>query len=260
MHSLTRSRSSALFMVMIWLAGTQVSGACGRPLSDPAPGQEDVAAGDAPSSEATNSVAPVRLDGVDVSKFQGEIDWQAVKASGVVFAFARALEGVTVHDATFAANWRAMKEAGILRGAYDFYVAGDSPAEQVKTFTSLVSLEPGDLVPMVDIEAGSIGRSAPVDLIAGFHQYLDLMTTHYGAKPIIYTDSSFWNEHMDDSFGDYPLWIAEYGVESPNLPTGWSTWVLWQHSATGQVPGIVGDVDLDVFNGGLDDLASYQIP
>lgn len=209
---------------------------------------------------ATEAVTRTRLHGVDVSKFQGEIDWQAVKASGIVFAFARALEGETIHDSSFTTNWQGMKEAGVVRGAYDFYVAGDAPTKQVEVFAGLVTLEPGDLVPMVDIEGGSLGASAPPDLIADFHQYLELMESHYGVKPIIYTDPSFWNEQMDDSFGDYPLWVAEYGVDSPTPPKGWDAWALWQHSDSGSVPGIEGAVDLDLFDGGLEELARYRIP
>ncbi len=217
-------------------------------------------AGESPSTEAPAAAAPSRLSGIDVSEFQGEIDWQAVKDSGVVFAFARALEGETIVDSRFSANWQGMKAAGVARGAYDFYVAADPPEAQVKTFTGLVTLEPGDLVPMVDIEQGSLGDSAPPDLVADFHRYLELMEQHYGVKPIIYTDPDFWNEHMDDSFGAYPLWVADYGVESPTVPRGWEDWVLWQHSESGTVPGIDGAVDLDVFNGDLEDLARYRIP
>ncbi len=210
-------------------------------------------------SAATEPAA--RLDGIDVSEFQGDIDWQAAKAAGVVFAFARALEGDTIHDSQFAANWQGMKEAGVVRGAYDFYIADDSPETQVEEFTALVTLEPGDLVPMVDIESASLTESAPANLVSDFHRYLDLMEAHYGVKPIIYTDPDFWNENLDDSFGEYPLWVADYdGEDTPTLPEGWDDWVLWQHTDLGSVPGIDGDVDLDVFKGGLGDLARYRIP
>lgn len=212
------------------------------------------------SAAEPRPAATARLDGIDVSMFQGEIDWQAVKASGVVFAYARALEGVTIHDSRFAANWRGMEAAGVTRGAYAFYVADDPAQAQAEFFASLVALEPGDLVPMVDIEQGSIGSAAPADLVTRFHTYLELVESHYGVKPIIYTDPNFWNEHMDGSFGDYPLWVADYGVASPTLPVGWSDWVIWQHSESGSVPGIDGAVDLDLFRGGLDELDQYRVP
>lgn len=222
----------------------------------PAPGTAVLSA-----TEGDASAPAARLHGIDVSEFQGEIDWQAVQASGVTFAYARALEGETIHDSRFAANWSGMKEAGVVRGAYDFYVAHDPPEAQVATFISLVTLEPGDLVPMVDIEKGSLGgKPAPADLVPNFHRYLELLAAHYKVTPFIYTDPAFWNENLDDSFGGYPLWVADYGVDSPSLPRGWERWVIWQHSESGAVQGIAGAVDLDVFNGDLQDLARYRIP
>jgi len=202
------------------------------------------------------------LSGIDVSKFQGAIDWQSVKSSGITFAFARALEGETVHDSEFAANWHGMHEAGLIRGAYDFYVVEDSPESQAKIFSDLVSLKPGDLVPMVDIEQGSItskNGSVPANMVSNLHQYLTLLEAHFGIKPIIYTNARFWNTYMDDSFSDYPLWLAEYGVKAPALPNGWNSWKFWQYSDSGDVPGINGAVDLDTFNGNLADLEQFRI-
>lgn len=247
--------ASIVLCVLLFLSGA----ACGQSASE---------TGSSPTVEPTEKQEPERLPGIDVSQFQGEIDWQAVKAGGIGFAFARALEGETIVDSRFAANWQGMREAGVVRGAYDFYVASDPPAAQVEIFTGLVTLEPGDLAPMVDIEQGSISSrgssgsssSAPPGLISDFHTYLELLEKHYGIKPIIYTDPSFWKEYMDGSFGDYPLWVAEYGVDAPTPPHGWSSWILWQHSESGSVPGIDGAVDLDVFNGGLEELARYRIP
>lgn len=211
-----------------------------------------------PAAEET--VQGARLHGVDVSQFQGEIDWQAVRESGVVFAFARALEGETLVDSRFAANWQGMKEAGVVRGAYAFYVADDPPAAQAAAFTRLVTLEPGDLAPMVDIEHASLLRgSPPAGLVADLHTYLELLEAHYGVKPILYTDPDFWNEHMDGSFGAYPLWVADYDADGPALPDGWDRWTLWQHTDGGSVPGIDGEVDLDLFNGSVRELTRYRL-
>jgi lysozyme len=217
----------ARFRESVWSAGAVVVAAVAITLIVAGCSGAEVWDGSAdPEQSAPSAPEPsetARLNGIDVSEFQGEIDWQAVKASGVVFAFARALEGETIIDSRFADSWEDMKEAGIVRGAYDFYVADDSVESQVENFTALVTLEPGDLVPMVDIETASLGgQPATADLVSDFHQYLDLMEAHYGVKPIIYTDPDFWNENLDDSFGDYALWVAVYDVDSPTLPDGWS--------------------------------------
>ena len=212
-------------------------------------------------TESGTSTPAETLSGIDVSEFQSRIDWQAVKASGVTFAFARALYGESIHDPEFVNNWQGMKEAGVIRGAYDFYIVEESPASQVQDFSDIVSLESEDLAPMVDIEEASITASdgtAPANIVSNFHEYLILMEAHYGIKPIIYTNPSFWNEYMDDSFGDYPLWIAEYGVKAPTVPNGWDNWTIWQHSESGSIDGIKGSVDLDVFNGNLERLGHYR--
>src|ERR1044072_4305833 len=78
---------------------------------------------------------------------------------------------------------------------------------------------------------------------------------------MIYTMASFWNAHLDNQFGDYPLWVAHYDVQSPTIPQGWSNWEFWQHSQSGSVSGVTGSVDLDWFNGSLADLMAFlQVP
>ena len=194
------------------------------------------------------------LKGIDVSHYQGDVDWSAVKNDGVVFAYTKAAEGETGADSEFAENWAAMKSAGIIRGAYDFYRVGDSPDKQLQNFTAKVNLEQGDLPPMVDIETVNGAIETVQSLSSELHKYLEALESHYGLKPIIYTSNGFWNKYLDASFSAYPLWIAEYGVQSPREPNGWGSWVFWQYSQNGTVNGIDGSVDLDYFNGTLDDL------
>lgn len=200
------------------------------------------------------------VEGIDVSHYQGRIDWARVKAAGKDFAFAKAAQGNTTGDSAFAENWPAMKAAGILRGAYDFYVAGDDPKTQAKNFTSRIKLEPGDLPPMVDIETESPGAESDSQLIRDLHEFIGILSDKYGVMPFIYTGPSFWNAHFDGSFSDCPLWVAEYGVSKPKPVTGWKYWTIWQYSQSGAVDGIGGAVDLDYFNGSLDQLRKFVIP
>lgn len=199
------------------------------------------------------------VNGIDVSHYQGDIDWTQVKASGVVFAYAKAVQGDDGLDPDFARNWSGMKDAGLLRGAYDFFVVGDDPATQAQDYIGKVMLDPGDLPPMVDIETESAGVESDPGQIADLHSYLETLTAHYGVTPIIYTSPGFWNSYFDDSFSDYPLWVAEYGVSAPKEVTGWTVWTIWQHSQSGSVPGISGAVDLDYFNGALSQLEKFTL-
>lgn len=196
-----------------------------------------------------------QLSGIDVSKWQGSINWQSVQEAGIAFAFARATYGSSVKDSYFDANWPAMKEAGIIRGAYHFFLATGDPAQQAEFFISTVgSLAPGDLPPVIDVESGS-GTSS--NLVANVQTWLNLVEQGLGRKPIIYTAPSYWNANLTSAFGDYPLWVAEYGVSSPKAVNGWSNWTFWQHSSTGSVNGVNGGVDLDYFNGTAEALAAF---
>ena len=194
-----------------------------------------------------------QLTGIDVSKWQGTVNWQGVKQAGNVFAFARATYGSTEVDDRFSTNWQGMKAAGLVRGAYHFFVTADDPTAQANLFIKTVgSLEPGDLPPVLDVESASGTNST---IVADVQQWLDLVEQGLGRKPIIYTAPSFWNENFKGGFGSYPLWVGEYEVSSPKPVNGWSTWTFWQYSQTGSVAGI-SPVDLDYFNGSPADLAA----
>lgn len=189
------------------------------------------------------------LNGIDVSHYDGTVNWPAVKAGGISFAFAKASEGETVTDSEFATNWAAMLTAAVPRGAYHFYTTSDDPVAQARHFIATVGAIAGtDLPPMVDIEsfAGNYGTAT---LAVNLQSWLDTVEQAFGRTPIIYTGSAFWNEYMTNQFSKYPLWIAEYDVTAPTLPIGWSNWTFWQNSESGTVGGVACSVDTDIFDG-----------
>lgn len=194
-----------------------------------------------------------QVQGIDVSDHQGTVDWNAVRQAGQIFAFVKATDGITWTDPEFATNWSGAKAAGLLRGAYHFYETNDDPADQANNFLSAVQLEPGDLPPVVDIETTKSGQSA-AQIVKDLQTWLDLVEQATGRVPIIYTNPSYWDSLGTSAFGRYPLWVAEYGVSSPKLPSGWTSWTFWQFSESGTVAGISGSVDLDVFSGSLAEL------
>lgn len=198
--------------------------------------------------------------GIDVSHYQGDVNWNSVKAAGVSFAFAKATEGTTYVDSQFNTNWQGMKAAGLLRGAYHFFQAGNDAAAQAENFIKTVgALEAIDLPPVLDIE--SAGSATNSQIITGVQTWLDAVNQGLGRNPMIYTNASFWNSHLNNQFGDYPLWIANYDVASPKIPTGWTRWDFWQYSQTGNVQGVSGSVDTDWYNGTYADLLTFlQVP
>ncbi len=127
-----------------------------------------------------------------------------------------------------------------------FYETDDDPSAQLENFTSVVTLQPGDLPPVVDIE--KLHDNDQSDLTENIQIYLDGLESHYGVKPIIYSGLNFSNKYMT-RFGDYPLWLAEYQADEPESPEGWSDWTFWQWSQSGKVNGIKGHIDADRYNG-----------
>ena len=204
-------------------------------------------------STQSTQVAAYPVQGIDVSDHQGSVDWKAVKQAGKVFAFLKATDGITWTDPDFAANWNGARAAGLLCGAYHFYETDDDPTAQAQNFLRAVQLGPGDLPPVVDIEKLAAGGSAG-QAVKDLQTWLDAVETATGRTPLIYTSHGFWTSLGTSAFGRYPLWIAAYGTQSPTLPAGWSAWTFWQFSESGQVTGVTGPVDLDVFSGSLADL------
>jgi lysozyme len=194
-----------------------------------------------------------QVQGIDVSHAQQTVDWNEVKQAGKVFVFIKATDGITYTDPLFAANWSGVKAAGLLRGAYHFYETNDDPTAQAENFLSAVKLEPGDLPPVVDIERTKGGESAG-QIVQDLQTWLDVVEQATGRVPVIYTGPGYWDSLGTSAFGRYPLWVAEYGVQSPRLPAGWTRWTFWQSSESGTATGVGGPVDLDVFNGTLAEL------
>ena len=171
-------------------------------------------------------------------------------AEGYRFVYVKATEGVDAADPMFEHHWTSLKELEIPRGAYHFYVTEDDPAQQAEFFLSRIAGDPGDLVPVVDIEL--IGHGTSGSLAPRLRRFLDIVEQRTGLKPAIYTSPNFWDEHLDDSFGDHPLWVAEYGVEEPQIPAGWSDYTLWQYSGGATVQGVDNDADLSRLHPELD--------
>lgn len=213
----------------------------GRPLdTDPGAGAP------APLPSAPTTPAPAAGPGphlgIDVSHHSGVVDWHTVANEGYAFAVVKASEGVDTPDPRFEENWRGAAEAGLIRGAYHFYVTEDDPRAQADLFLSTAELGAGDLAPVVDIELIGHGTQQP-ELPEELRRFLEILETQTGVTPILYTPPDFWDAHFHESFRRYPLWVAEYGVEAPKLPEGWTGWVLWQFEGDADVPGVEKGAD-----------------
>ena len=199
-----------------------------------------------------------RLSGIDVSHYQGVVDWPKVKAAGVSFAFAKATEGLRTVDPQFAANWEQMKEAGVVRGAYHFFHPDEDAMGQATRFLSVVTPGSGDLPPVLDVEIAE--GVEPAALAGDVRVWLDAVEKAVGAAPILYSGKAFVTADLPSGFARYPLWLAEYTDAEPSAPGEWERWTFWQHSQSGRVDGVSGDVDLDIFAGSAGDWNDLLLP
>ena len=206
--------------------------------------------------EKTPLLAGYSVHGIDVSAYQGRIDWPTVARNRVRFAFIKASEGATLRDPRFARNWREARAAGVLRGAYHYFQPNRDGQLQADLFARTVPLAPGDLPPVLDVEAANFHDVAV--LRREVARWLRLIEAHYGVRPILYSNHSFYPRHLAGHFDDYPLWLAHYEVERPSLPR--SKWIIWQHSDEAYVPGIRGVVDFNVFQGNFEALQALRVP
>jgi lysozyme len=195
------------------------------------------------------------LQGVDVSVYQGQVDWAQVRDAGVAFAFARVSDGTGFPDMEFASNWPAMKAAGVVRGAYQFFRPGEDPVAQANLFTSMLAaaggMAPGDLPPVMDLEVTDNATDATIQ--SHMQTWFSAMQSATGATPMLYLSPSFAS-HAGTAFFGHGLWVANWDVPCPTVPAGWSTWAFWQKSDKGTLPGVPSAVDLDEFNGTAADL------
>jgi lysozyme len=185
---------------------------------------------------------PDYLPGIDVSHYQGAVDWAAVAASGIRFAFVKATDGVEDIDPRFAHNWAGARDAGIVRGAYHFFRPSLDAREQAAHFRRVVVMDDLALPPALDVEVTD--GLEPTALQAGIRTWLENVQAAYGCTPIVYTDPSFWRERVAADFSAYPLWLACYAAE-PEIPASWPAWTFWQHTDAGNVSTVAGRVDLN---------------
>jgi len=193
--------------------------------------------------------------GVDVSYHNGTINWSQVKNAGYEFAFVRISDGTGFHDPQFATNYAGAKAAGLVRGIYQFFRPTQNVAAQADmVIAAFGTRQPGDLPPVIDVEAD--GGLAPSTVAARVRTWVDRVKAATGVDPIVYTGKFFWRDEVGGptSFANNPLWIAAYTTLCPDLTAPWDAWAFWQFTDTGSVPGITGGIDVDRFNGSLDEL------
>lgn len=199
--------------------------------------------------------------GIDVSKWQPTVNWFTVYAAGASFAYCKATQG-TFKDPLFTSHWKGIKAAGLLRGAYHWFLPGLSLVAQADAvFAAVGVLGEGDLPVAIDIERDGKGpdgvQDTPDDIRAtDLHaeELANLIRERTQKKPLVYS-YSYYLDDRNIEVAKCPLWIADYRSGPPTLPPGWSTWSFHQYAGdSGRHPGVSGPCDLNRFRGTLPEL------
>jgi len=201
------------------------------------------------------------VHGIDVSRWQGRIDWASVRAAGTQFAFIKATEGGDHVDPRFSENWYGAARAGVPRGAYHFMYWCRPAHEQAAWFRRNVPNDPTALPPVLDLEWNGHSRTCPRKVpretaLEAIRLILREMEAHAGKRPIIYTDITFHRDVLEGELHDYPHWVRSVAAEPHERYAG-RQWTMWQYTTTGRVPGISGDVDRNAFYGTASDWAKF---
>lgn len=203
------------------------------------------------------------VHGVDVSHYQGTIDWETLSRQNLDFAVIKATEGSTHIDDRFVENWQAAEQTHLYLGAYHFFSFDSEGDKQANSFIETVGNLDGKLAPVVDVEYYGNKRSNPperAEVVQNLRALLDTLEQHYQTKPIIYTTFTVYNDYIRDDFEDYPLWVRS--VYCPPAFLFGNRWSFWQYMDTAMLDGYTGDqkyIDMNVFRGTMEELEELVI-
>lgn len=193
---------------------------------------------------------PIR--GIDVSAHNGEIDMQKVKDNGMDFIFIKATEGGDFKDSYFKYNYDKASKAGLKKGIYHFFRFDRDGVEQAQNFLRVVSDRRPELGLVIDVEKTGNPDSIPTEVITSrlteMVEYLNLL----GHRVMFYTNRDGYYDYIAETFPGHPLWICSFTENPIN-----AEWTFWQHNHRGEIDGIIGNVDLNVFCGGWEEWEKF---
>jgi lysozyme len=195
---------------------------------------------------------PVR--GIDISHHQDEIDWQLLTKQNVGFVYIKATEGGDFKDPLFYSNWKGASKSGIPRGAYHYFTFCMSGIEQAANFIRTVPAEANTLPPVINFEFEGNCNNRPTKeaLLKDLRAFVEQIELAYGQSPIFYVTSESYNKYLDGEIQGYQIWIRDvFGYPTLSLADNWT---FWQYADHARIKGIQGPVDLDVFNGSMQQL------
>ena len=198
------------------------------------------------------------IQGVDVSSYQGDIDWKQLEAQNVTFAYIKATEGSGHVDRRFAQNWRAVSDTDIIAGAYHLFSFESSGKTQAENFISTVPVSENALPPVVDLEYYGNYKKHPIPaerIVPELCDLLDALEEHYGKRSMIYVTDSSYLQYVYTYFDDYDIWFRSVFADPPE-----GDWRFWQYTDRAKLSGYDGEekfIDMNVFLGSEEEWISY---
>jgi lysozyme len=205
-----------------------------------------------PINFGKTSPRKLAVHGVDVSRWQGDIDWPKLRRQGANFAYIKATDGGDHLDPMFRKNWREADRAGLRRGAYHFFYWCRTAGEQADWFIRNVPKVAGALPPVIDVEwnheSSCKRRPSRATVLEKMQVFMDKLERHYGQRPVIYTAPDFYEDNLKGAFPDHPFWLRSVAKHPAKVYPG-RKWLFWQYSGSGLSHGVTGKIDLNVFHG-----------
>ncbi|MEY9587245.1 glycoside hydrolase family 25 protein [Sinorhizobium fredii] len=205
-----------------------------------------------PINFGKRSPRKLAVHGVDVSRWQGNIDWEKLRTQGANFAYIKATDGGDHLDPMFKKNWRRAEQAGLKRGAYHFFYWCRTAGEQADWFIRNVPREANALPPVIDVEYNGESsckrRLSAARVREKMQVFMDKLERHYGQRPVIYTAPDFYRDNLQGAFPNHPFWLRSVAAHPSKVYPG-RKWLFWQYSGSGLSHGVDGRIDLNVFHG-----------
>jgi lysozyme len=216
--------------------------------------------GDNRPHKAVDRARSMAVQGIDVARYQENIDFPRARSAGIQFVFMKATEGKDYLDPNFRLNWQRAADAGMPRGAYHFMTWCSLASEQAAWFVANVPADPSALPPVLDLEWNNHSscktKPSRADALEKIHLMLDVMERHTGKLPVIYTDMNFHRDILEGEYLPNTFWLRSTAAE-PHERYKNRPWTFWQYSQTGVVAGVRGEVDRNVFYGSQSDWLTF---
>lgn len=248
---------SALAKTLLLVTLVAILAACGR-----SPGGRTPIPGDNDPHPGVNKARAAEIQGIDIARYQGLIDFNKAREGGTHFVFMKSTEGKDYIDPNFRTNWEHARQAGVPRGAYHFMTWCSLAADQAAWFARNVPNDPDALPPVLDLEwnnhSSCKNKHNRADVLEKVRVMLAAMEAHTGKVPVIYTDINFHRDVLEGEHFDNPFWLRSTAAE-PHHKYRNRQWMFWQWTQTGTMSGVRTEVDRNAFYGGRDEWTQFLL-